>query len=198
MSDNTSSERTALVSHEKQRPGDCISEAQMQEIARRLSVTLTQTGDGSVVYSVVPPPNKNAIWVPVNIEGERIAPNRRYDYTAGEWMDDIQEFQEFVSNPANVRNLMVYDDEEGWSAEAPYAELFTWGVTSNGDKTFELSEAPAGDYHVSVTPVGDPGTTRVFIREKGEAIVTMTATGHTAGTQTFEVAVMAMNRKEQA
>lgn len=190
---NTSATNLAQISFEPKRVGDCVADATMTELVRRIIVTTEPEDNGSIVYSVTPPANKNAIWVPIDTNGNRTGPNKRYDYDQSRWETDIQGFNEFASNTEDVRNLLVAIGDT-WSARDLLRESFTLTVSGNGDTAFTIGESiDDANYSVFITPTNNPADTKVYLKTKGNQTFTLTAVGHVSGSQTFSVTVIQLN-----
>lgn len=84
---NTAGKNVATVETEQKRESDCISDALMQEIARRLKVTWENSTEGDIIGTTEPPADKTKIWWPRDATtGTRIGQPKVWDAPTEAWV----------------------------------------------------------------------------------------------------------------
>lgn len=153
---------TALKDFLRKTSGDCLSDAALSEIARRLLVFFRQP-DPQIVRSATAPSDKTKLWLPV--DAETGAPNgvlQGYNTTTGTWQD-VSSIGECISD-AEGQALEV--DEEGCllvpKGKLPgYCEAIEESVDADGSNEAELDVVYSGfedtNAEISVNFKTDPG-----------------------------------------
>jgi len=180
------SEANVKFSFRSKTPNDCIPDSTVAEVVERLIATVGPIQSG-VAFSVTPPTNKNVIWVPLDVNGNRAGPDRRYNFQTSQWVDD-SDFEPFCAAPGADNLLERVGD--CWLVRRRRYESITFSVTGNGQQVLELDEPIPGDYMVSITPTNSPGNVRVWEASRTSGTVTIGVAGWTSGTQTFKLEVM--------
>lgn len=190
---NTSGRSLVDLDFTPGRKGDCIPDGTLAELVRRLNGTVAADRDGATVISPTPPINKNAIWIPVDPETlNRSGPNRRYDFSIGRWVDDVPDFQEFCAIEGGD-NLL---EQVGgcWQVRRRLSQRISIAVTENGQQELELDQPVSGaNYAVTITPTSDPANVKVWVANRLSQQVTIQTSGHSSGTQNFEVTILELN-----
>jgi len=168
-------------------PNDCIPDSTMNEVVSRI-VAIVGPIQAGVAFSVTPPTNKNVIWVPLDSNGNRVGPDRRYDFSINQWVDD-NEASEFCAVAGNDNLLEKQGD--CWLVRRRIYEAINFTVTNNNQQSFTLAvPITSGNYIVNIFPTSDPGTTRVWFVSKTTGTVTIGVAGWTTGTQNFRLEVL--------
>lgn len=112
---------------------DAISDSVMEEIARRLVVTIESKTDGNVVFSTEPPEDKSKVWWQTDpTTGIPIGSPKTWNSALGQWVE--------ITAPG---------------AQAPVAKKRTGTLyfpAGNGSQNFNFSDIETVDYEVNVTP----------------------------------------------
>ena len=137
--DNTRSSEVVQFDFERQKSGDCVTDAVMAEIADRLIGSFLQADGAEVVRSTNAPKDKTKFWLPVDASGTPVGNVLRYDAQLGGWVDS---------------NGTPFEPVE---TETMLEHFETRTVTSASDLTFELLSFEEGntDYSITVTPLFD-------------------------------------------
>jgi hypothetical protein len=130
---------TALKDFARKIVGDCVSDALMAEIARRVLVFFKQP-DPQIVRSATAPSDKTKLWLPVDaVTGAPTGVLQVYNATTGQWVDSSVIGQCISSQEGNL----LKTDEEGCllvpSGETPgVTDVYTETLTPDGSNEAEV------------------------------------------------------------
>lgn len=161
----------ATVTYTPQQAGDCITDATMAEIVRRLIVAFTPNPQrGNLHYGPDEPADKSSLWLRQDdVTGLPVGTVLKYNFTTNQWevATTVQAPEDpVVDKPVPVQTQQVETVNVG--ANGTYS--ITW------DKAYDTN-----NYNVTITPVGDPGTAHIWK-------VSQSTTGVTVQVSAYSVA----------
>lgn len=112
---------------------DTISDSVMEEITRRLIVTIEQKTDGNVVFSTQPPDDKSKVWWQTDpVTGIPIGSPKTWNSTTNTWVE--------ITSPGAVDAI----------AKRRFGRLYFPAGASN--QNFNFADVGTDDFEVNVSP----------------------------------------------
>ncbi len=136
---NTSGNAVASVDYAKKGANDCILDEVMEELVRRLIVTLEVLGEGNVVFSPEPPDDKSKVWWQTDATTNIPIGQPKV------WNDETQQWI-----PAVTSDVFIPPRRRFGRVFAPP------GATS---QNFSFEDIGTEDYFSTITPTTFDGTT---------------------------------------
>lgn len=131
---NTSGESNVQFDYSLKRESDCVSDANMAEIARRLQGFVASDQTGDVIFAPFPPNDTEKLWVETSSTGAIIGTIKRYDSATGNWVDD--HFDEDDLPEVTQRYPKTYSEVKQTTSDPGAGELQTIDHNLSTDSYF--------------------------------------------------------------
>lgn len=139
-STNSSGESNVSFDYTTKGGSDCISDANMAEIVRRIQGFVTSDETGDVVFSVNAPNDTRKLWIEISSTGAIIGTIKRYDTSTGSWVDDHYvpgaaadplQIDITATTPGAADQVVVYNHNFG-TTDYFYTVAYTDDPTASG------------------------------------------------------------------